>query len=93
MSLSIASPDSSLYLCDKACFRNYIMKPSNPVSYSFAQIAKWIIDGMAAMHSLTPRSTYMEPANINAHSLDIIMDKNKHRSVKEGNRTQSNVAR
>ena len=46
VSLSIASPDSSLYLCDKACFRNYIMKPSKSLSSSFAQIAKWIIDGM-----------------------------------------------
>ena len=54
---------------------------------------------MVAMHSLKPRSTYMEcfidllkyltlPANVNAHSLDIIMDMNIPRSVKEGTRKQ-----
>ena len=55
--LSISSPDSSLYQSDKASFRNYIMKSSISVSSSFTQIANWIIDGMAAMHSLKPRLT------------------------------------
>ena len=95
--LSIAFPDSSLYQSDKAGSRNYIMKSSNSVSSSFPQIPKWINDGMAAMHSLKPRSTYMEwfidslkyitsPAKVNAHSWDIIMDIYIPRSVKEGTR-------
>ena len=56
------------------------MKSSNSVSSSFPKIAKWIIDHMAAMSSLKPRSTYMEwfiiipPTDVNAHSLDIITD-------------------
>ena len=73
------------------------MKSSNSISPSFAQTAKWIIDVMAAMHSLKLRSTYMEwffdllkyftqPANVNVRSLDIIMDMNIPRSVKEGTR-------
>ena len=56
LSLSITSPNSSLYQSDKACFRNYIMKSSNSVSSSFLQIAKRDTDGIAAMHS---RSTHM----------------------------------
>ena len=50
---------------------------------------------MVAMRSLKPRLTYMEcfidllkyltlPPNVNAHSLDITMDMNIPRSVKEG---------
>ena len=58
--LCIASPDSSLYQSDKAGLRNYIMKSSNSFSSSFPQIAKWIIDGMVAIHSLKPRSAYTE---------------------------------
>ena len=53
--LSIGSPYFSSSQSDKVNFRNYIMKSSNPISSSFAQIAKWIIDGMVAMHSLKPR--------------------------------------
>ena len=60
LSLSITSPNSSLYQSDKACFRNYIMKSSNSVSSSFLQIAKRDTDGIAAMHSLMhSRSTHM----------------------------------
>ena len=35
---SIASPDSSLYLSDKAGFRNYIVESSNSVSSSFPRL-------------------------------------------------------
>ena len=61
--LSIVSTDSSLYQSDKASFRNYIMKSSDSVSSSLPQIAKWTIDGMAAMRFLKPKSLntrYME---------------------------------
>ena len=96
--VSIASPNSSLYQSEKAGFRN-IMKSSNSVSSSFPQNTKQIIDGMVAMRSLKPRSTYMEyfidllkyltlRANINTHSLDIKMNMNMPRSVKEETRTQ-----
>ena len=58
--LNITCLDSSLYSSDKVDFRNYIMKSSNSVSSSVPQIAKWIIDGMAATRSLKPRSKYIE---------------------------------
>ena len=99
MPVSIALPDSSLYQPDKAGFRNYIMKSSKSVSSFFPHIAKWFIDGMAAMRSIKPRSTYIEwfidllkyitqPANENTHSLDNIMDKNIPKSVKQKTHTQ-----
>ena len=53
--LNIASPDYSLYQSDNPGFRNCIIKSSDPVFSSFSQIAKWNIDGMAAMGSLKPR--------------------------------------
>ena len=58
---------------------------------------------MAAMHSLKPRSTYMEwfidllkyitqPGNVNAHSLDIIMDMNIPRRVKKETHIQRSTS-
>ena len=38
--LSIASPGSSLYQSDKTDFKDYIMKSSKSISFSFPQIAK-----------------------------------------------------
>ena len=85
MPVSIASLHSSLFQSNKAGFRIYIMKLSNSVSCSFPHIAKWFIDGMAAMRSIKPRSIYIEwfidllkyitpHANVNAHLFDNIID-------------------
>ena len=44
---------------EKSIFKS-ISKSNIKTSNKFAKIAKWMIDGMATMYNLKPRSTYME---------------------------------
>ena len=97
--LAVATPESTLYQSDKAGLRNYMINLSKRSSHKYPRDAQWVIDGMAAIRLVPPRSTYEEwfktlvkpitpPAEARATSLKIIMDTYVELSVKEGTRRQ-----
>ena len=90
-------PESTLYQSDKAGLRNYIINLSKSSSHTYPRDAQWVVDKMAAIHSVPPSGTYEEwfktlvkfitpPAEARATSLGNIMDTYVEFSVKEGTR-------
>ena len=58
--LSIAETTTDLRSSDKAGFRNHVLKECDAISTAYPIDAKWIIDGMAVVRSVKPKSTYLD---------------------------------
>ena len=55
-----ATPQSRSYQSDKAGLRNCIINLSKSSSHKYPKDDLWVIDGMAAIHSVPPRATHEE---------------------------------
>ena len=58
--LSVAFPDGVLRQSEKASFRNFLIEKSNATSKIMPKKAAWLVDGMAAVQTFKPKSTYRE---------------------------------
>ena len=55
MPLAVATPESTLYQCNRTELRNYIINLPKSASHNYP---KWVVDGIAASRSVPPSPTY-----------------------------------
>ena len=58
--LAVATLNPALYQPDKAGLRNYIINLLRSSSHEYLRDVKWVVDGLAAIHSVHPRATNEE---------------------------------
>ena len=60
--LALASPEKDLRQGSKASFRNFLISESDAITDESPVRAEWVIDGMGAVRSVTPRNAWAEYA-------------------------------
>ncbi|CAM1319293.1 Uncharacterised protein r2_g2746 [Pycnogonum litorale] len=95
--LSIATADSTLRQSDKATLQRFLLEESQCIKDKPSKSAVWIVDGMAAVRSLKPKTTYRAwmnslikfvtpKAEMNASEVHIVNDTYLDKSVKNDTR-------
>eukprot|EP00112_Aurelia_sp_Birch-Aquarium-sp1_P003577 Seg1402.1 transcript_id=Seg1402.1/GoldUCD/mRNA.D3Y31 product="hypothetical protein" protein_id=Seg1402.1/GoldUCD/D3Y31 len=96
--LAIATTECSLRQSYKANFRNHLISASQSCTDSIPEHCAWFVDGMAAIRSMKPRSTFREfimsliqfvtLQKEKPSCIGIINDTYKDKSLKEGTRQE-----
>ena len=95
--LFIATPEGSIRQAPKHTFRNFLIEESKSLTKVLPTNARWLIDGMAALRSVTPKDTYKEwlfslarfiqPAKeSNPLSIELVNDRYIANSIKNSTR-------
>ena len=92
--LALAAPDGDFRQGSKAVFRNYLIEETDCVGENPKDGSVWIFDGMAAVRSLQPKSTWKDyaiaflmfctpPESAHPKQVIIAMDKYGQKTIKE----------